>query len=116
MPARRVRSKGNLRAGRPGNDEWREGAMLQIRDAMTRDVLTVTSETTLREVAELFVNRHVSGVPVVDGQSVVGVVSATDVLEFIATNPPVPRQKADQGEVGEWSELPKSEPGDAAPG
>lgn len=90
--------------------------MLQIRNAMTRDVLTVTPETTLREAAELFVSRHVSGAPVLDGQRVVGVVSATDVLEFVASNPPVPRQKADRGEVGEWAELPGSEPSDAAPG
>ena len=90
--------------------------MLQIRDAMTRDVLTVTSETTLREAVDLFVNRHVSGAPVLDGQRVVGVVSATDVLEFVATNPPVPRQRADQRELGEWAELPASEPEDAAPG
>jgi CBS domain-containing protein len=90
--------------------------MLQIRDAMTRDVLTVTSETTLREAVDLFVSRHVSGAPVLDGQRVVGVVSATDVLEFVATNPPVPRQRADQREIGEWAELPASEPEDAAPG
>ena len=90
--------------------------MLRIRDAMTRDVLTVTSETTLREAVDLFVSRHVSGAPVLDGQRVVGVVSATDVLEFVATNPPVPRQRADQREIGEWAELPASEPEDAAPG
>jgi CBS domain-containing protein len=90
--------------------------MLRIRDAMTRDVLTVTSESTLREAVDLFVSRHVSGAPVLDGQRVVGVVSATDVLEFVATNPPVPRQRADQREIGEWAELPASEPADAAPG
>jgi CBS domain-containing protein len=90
--------------------------MLRVRDAMTRDVLTVTSESTLREAVDLFVSRHVSGAPVLDGQRVVGVVSATDVLEFVATNPPVPRQRADQREIGEWAELPASEPADAAPG
>ena len=90
--------------------------MLQVRDAMTREVLTVTPETTLREAAELFVSRHVSGAPVVEGQKVVGVVSATDVLEFVATHPPGPRTRADRGEVGEWAERPASEPDDAAPG
>lgn len=90
--------------------------MLQIRDAMTRDVLTVTPETTLREAAELFTSRHVSGAPVLDGQRVVGVVSATDVLEFVATSPPVPGPRTDEQEVGEWAELPASEPGDAAAG
>jgi CBS domain-containing protein len=90
--------------------------MLRVRDAMTREVLTVTPDTTLREAAELFVRRHVSGAPVVEGRRVVGVVSATDVLEFVATHPPVPRQRADSRELGEWAERPGSEPEDAAPG
>ena len=60
--------------------------MLQIRDMMTRDVLTVTPETTLREAAELFARHHISGAPVLAGHSVVGVVSATDLLVFIASN------------------------------
>lgn len=90
--------------------------MLQIRDVMTREVLRVTPETTLREAAELFVSRHVSGAPVVEGRKVVGVLSATDVLDFVATNPPVPRPRADRRELGEWSELPASEPEDSAPG
>jgi CBS domain-containing protein len=90
--------------------------MLRVRDAMTREVLSVTPDTTLREAAELFVRRHVSGAPVVEGRRVVGVVSATDVLEFVATHPPVPRQRADSRELGEWAERPESEPEDAAPG
>lgn len=89
--------------------------MLRIRDAMTREVLTVTPDTTLREASELFVHRHVSGAPVLDGGNVVGVVSATDILEFVASHPPVPRVKADTRELGEWSERPESEPEDAAP-
>ena len=60
--------------------------MLQIRDMMTRDVLTVTPETTLREAAELFARHHISGAPVLAGHSVVGVVSTTDLLVFIASN------------------------------
>jgi CBS domain-containing protein len=83
---------------------------------MTREVLTVTADTTLREAAELFVRRHVSGAPVVEGRRVVGVVSATDVLEFVATHPPVPRQRSDSNEIGEWAERPESEPEDTAPG
>ena len=60
--------------------------MLQIRDVMTRGVLTLTPEATLREAAELFARRHVSGAPVVEGAKVVGVVSATDLLDFVASN------------------------------
>lgn len=60
--------------------------MLQIRDVMTRTVFTVTPETTMREAADLFTRHHISGAPVLAGHSVVGVVSASDLLEFVASN------------------------------
>jgi len=60
--------------------------MLQIRDVMTRHVFTVTPETTLREAADLFARHHISGAPVLAGHNVVGVVSATDLIEFVASN------------------------------
>jgi CBS domain-containing protein len=60
--------------------------MLQIRDVMTRHVFTVTPETTMREAADLFARHHISGAPVMGGHDVVGVVSASDLLEFVASN------------------------------
>ncbi len=60
--------------------------MLQIRDVMTRHVFTVTPETTLREAADLFARHHISGAPVLAGHDVVGVVSASDLLEFVASH------------------------------
>jgi len=60
--------------------------MLQIRDVMTRHVFSVTPETTLRETADLFARHHISGAPVLAGHRVVGVVSATDLVEFMASN------------------------------
>ncbi|MEO5816835.1 MAG: CBS domain-containing protein [Gemmatimonadaceae bacterium] len=60
--------------------------MLQIRDVMTRHVFTVTPETTLREAADLFARHHISGAPVLAGHDVVGVVSATDLLQFVASH------------------------------
>jgi CBS domain-containing protein len=89
--------------------------MLLIRDVMTRDVLTVTPETTLREAAELFARRHVSGAPVVVGEKVVGVVSGTDLLDFIASNPGVPSGGEEPPDVDEWGKLPGWEVGDAPP-
>ncbi|MFB6240304.1 MAG: CBS domain-containing protein [Gemmatimonadota bacterium] len=59
--------------------------MITLHDIMTVDVITVEPEATLREVAELLSSEHISGVPVVDGDEVVGVVSATDVLEVDAS-------------------------------
>jgi CBS domain-containing protein len=57
---------------------------------MTRELVTVSPELSLRDAIELFVSAHVSGAPVVAQQRVVGVVSVTDLLGFVAAAPGVP--------------------------
>jgi CBS domain-containing protein len=55
--------------------------MLTVRQVMRTDVLTVTPSTPLKDVAQLLVDRRISGVPVVDGENhVLGVVSEADFL------------------------------------
>ena len=54
--------------------------MRTIRDAMTHNVITVEPSTPLKDVAQLLVDRRISGVPVVEGGTVVGVVSEADLL------------------------------------
>ncbi len=58
--------------------------MLKTRDIMTRELLTFAPGMTLREAAELLTERKVSGAPVVAGPRLVGVISASDILEFVA--------------------------------
>jgi CBS domain-containing protein len=72
---------------------------MNVADLMTRDVISVDPEATLREVASVLVTEHIGGVPVVAGASVLGVVSATDLLEFDADAPgsPVERPEAVEG-------------------
>lgn len=53
---------------------------MRVRDVMTTDVATVAPDTDLRKVAALLVQLRISGVPVVDGGKVVGVVSEGDIL------------------------------------
>jgi CBS domain-containing protein len=54
---------------------------MQVKDLMTRDVVTVAPHTSLKETARLLVERGISGVPVVDEDgSVLGVVSEDDIL------------------------------------
>lgn len=85
--------------------------MLKIRDIMTRDVVTLSPEASLREAAELFASRHLSGAPVVAGEKVVGVLSTSDILDFEASTPAVPSERTDQAEWGaSLEEAPQSEP------
>ena len=76
--------------------------MLQLRDIMTTDVVTVSPEFTLREAMDLLATRHVSGAPVVTGNKVVGVVSLTDLAAFAAETPGVPTERPQAVELAEW--------------
>lgn len=69
---------------------------------MTLDVQTVSPEATLREAAGLLSDEHVSGAPVVAGSKVVGVISASDIIEFVADEPGVPTDRPQMAEPGEW--------------
>ena len=53
---------------------------MKVSDIMTENVFTVTAETPLKVVATRMLEYGVSGLPVVDGDAVLGVVSETDIL------------------------------------
>jgi CBS domain-containing protein len=53
---------------------------MKVRDVMTADVATVAPDTDLKDVAALLVQKRISGVPVVEGGRVLGVVSERDIL------------------------------------
>ena len=64
--------------------------MLRLRDIMATDVVAISSEATVREAMELLSQHHISGAPVVNGSTLVGVVSATDLMAFAAALSGVP--------------------------
>lgn len=54
---------------------------MNVKDIMSAPVVTVSADTSLKEVAAVLVEHRISGVPVVDGKrSVLGVVSEGDIL------------------------------------
>jgi CBS domain-containing protein len=53
---------------------------VQVKDVMTRDVISVSPSTPLRDAAALLVVHRISGLPVVADGAVVGVISQRDVL------------------------------------
>ena len=90
--------------------------MLALRDIMRTDVVTLDPELSLRDAMELFADRHISGAPVVAGGKVVGVISVSDLITFAASNPPVPAERDDQVEWGEWEAPATWTEGDEAAG
>lgn len=55
--------------------------MKTARDIMTQDVITVGPETLIRELAEIFITRGISGVPVVDADGkVMGIATESDLI------------------------------------
>ncbi|HVZ76735.1 MAG TPA: CBS domain-containing protein [Gemmatimonadaceae bacterium] len=64
--------------------------MLRVRDIMTAGPITIGPDMTLREAAERLSHAHVSGAPVVSGDRVMGVISTTDIIDFIAATPGIP--------------------------
>ena len=61
----------------------RTASYVPVRDAMTRDVVTVTKDADVHEVSSLLSEKGISGMPVVDDQHVViGVITEADVLSM----------------------------------
>ena len=54
---------------------------MKARDIMTRNVVTVSPDTQVRDIAALMVEKHISGVPVLTHDGIIiGIVSETDLL------------------------------------
>jgi CBS-domain-containing membrane protein len=57
---------------------------MNAADVMTREVLSVAPEASLRDAARLMLDRHVSGLPVIDAAgALVGVITEGDVLRRV---------------------------------
>ncbi len=56
---------------------------ITVRDAMTREVVSVTKETAVDEIVKLLSEHRISGLPVVDNaHAVVGIVTEADILSM----------------------------------
>jgi CBS domain-containing protein len=64
--------------------EGRDLRKLSAAELMTRNVVTVTQEATVEELAKLFRDRFLTRVPVVRGTQIVGVAARSDVLAATA--------------------------------
>jgi len=59
---------------------------LKIGDIMTRRVVTVTAETTMHEVRDLMRDHRISGLPVLSGENLTGIISVQDLIHALEEN------------------------------
>lgn len=55
---------------------------LKVKDAMTRNVITIPPNTTLAEAAEILKRHKIKGLPVVEDNKLKGVVTLTDIMQI----------------------------------
>jgi acetoin utilization protein AcuB len=55
---------------------------IKMRDIMTADVITVTENTTLEEAARIMADNKIGGLPVVQDDKLVGIITETDLFKI----------------------------------
>lgn len=55
---------------------------IKVADIMSKDVITVNSDTPLEEAARIMVDSKIGGIPVVRGDEVVGIITETDLFKI----------------------------------
>ena len=57
--------------------------MFTIEQVMAKNVVTVSSDTSIKEVAKILANKEFHALPVVDDDRLVGIVTTTDLINFL---------------------------------
>src|SRR5262249_37752380 len=58
----------------------RRRSRMQARDIMTHEVITIAPSASLQDAARLLSGYHISGAPVLDGSTLVGIVTEADII------------------------------------
>lgn len=59
--------------------------MFTIEQVMAKNLISVTSKTTIKEVAEILAKKEFHAIPVVDNNKLVGIVTTTDLINYLLT-------------------------------
>jgi CBS domain-containing protein len=65
------------------NEDFKKILAQTASDIMTEDLITVTEETDISEVARLMLNNNIKQIPVVDGSKLIGIVSRADIVKLL---------------------------------
>ncbi len=94
----------------PGSDpDWNDAPgdfaermeALTAADAMVKDRISVTPETSIADAAHLMRTQRIHRVLVVDDHELVGILTTFDLLQVLAAPDEVPKRKAARGAAGD---------------
>ncbi len=81
---------GDLRGAEPSEatslSVWEVNYLLSkltVEEIMTREVVTVSPEMTIREAASLMLEHRIAGLPVLAGDNLVGIITESDIFRMI---------------------------------
>lgn len=57
--------------------------MFSINQVMKRNIITVSSSNSIKEVAEILASKEFHALPVVDNNKLVGIVTTTDLIKYL---------------------------------
>jgi len=58
---------------------------LRVREVMSKPVITIPPDATAKEAARLMAEKKIGCLPVVEGEALVGLVTETDILRYVAS-------------------------------
>jgi len=61
---------------------------MNVEDVMTKDPVTIQSKDTIRDAARIIRERKIGGLPVLDGENLIGMITESDILALLATKGP----------------------------
>lgn len=56
---------------------------LKVREVMTKELITVSADAPLEEAARIMIDNQVSGLPVMEGNNLIGIITETDIFRTI---------------------------------
>ncbi len=62
-------------------------AKLNVESIMTRDPITIAPTATIREAAQLMLEHKIGGVPVVEDEKLVGIITESDIFRVLVQEP-----------------------------
>jgi CBS domain-containing protein len=58
---------------------------MQVKDAMTKNPVVCTTDTSLREAVSLMRKNHIGGLPVMEGTQLAGILTESDLISLLET-------------------------------